>query len=70
MEDNFLMLPKREPTRGGAPLDLLITDREGLVGDGEAGSCLGQSNREMVEFSILGEVRRGPAKLLPWISRG
>jgi len=28
------------------------------------------SDHEVVEFFILGEVRRGPEKLLPWISRG
>jgi len=61
VEDNFLMLPIREPTRGGAPLDLLITDREGLVGDWEAGRCLGQSNNEMVMATM---------KLLPWTSGG
>ena len=47
----------REPTRGAAPLDLLFTNREGLVGDVEAGGCLGQSDHNMVEFSILGGVR-------------
>ena len=61
MEDNFLMLPIREPTRGGALLDLLITDIERLVGDGEVGSCLGQSNNEMVMATM---------KLLPWTSGG
>jgi len=29
------------------------------------GICLGQSDHEMVEFSLLGEIRRGAAKLLP-----
>ena len=32
MEDNFLMQMIKEPTRGAAPLDLLFTNREGLVG--------------------------------------
>ena len=50
MEDNFLMQLVREPTRGAAPLDLLFTNREGLVGDVEVGSCLGQSDHNMVEF--------------------
>jgi len=31
--DNFLMQLVSEPTRGGALLDLLLTNREGLVGD-------------------------------------
>ena len=51
-----------EPTRGGALLDLLFTNREGLVGDVVVGSCLGQSDHEMVELSILGEARKGTSK--------
>ena len=62
MEDSFLMQLVREPTRGGAPLDHLFTNREGLVGDVVVGSCLGQSNHKMVEFSILGKVRKGISK--------
>ena len=52
----------REPTRGAAPLDLLFTNREGLVGGVEVGGCHGQSDHDMVEFSILGGVRRGNSK--------
>ena len=51
-----------EPTRGAAPLDLLFTNRGGLVGDVEVGGCLGQSDHDMVEFSILGRVKRGNSK--------
>ena len=69
MEDNLLMQLVREPTREDAPLDL-FTNREGLVGGVEVESCCGQSDHEMVEFSVLGEVRRGAAKLLPWTSGG
>ncbi|KAK4810673.1 hypothetical protein QYF61_007473 [Mycteria americana] len=56
--DNFLTQLESEPTREGAPLDLLFTNREGLVGDVMVGGCLGQSDHEMIEFLILGEVRR------------
>lgn len=42
------------PTRGGALLDLVFTNRR-TDGDVEARSCLMQSNPAMVEFSILGE---------------
>ena len=52
----------REPTRGGAPLDLLFTNREGLVGGMMTGSCLGQSDHDMVEFLILGEVSKGDSR--------
>uniref|UniRef100_A0A8B9C3Y3 Reverse transcriptase domain-containing protein n=1 Tax=Anser brachyrhynchus TaxID=132585 RepID=A0A8B9C3Y3_9AVES len=62
MEDSFLTQLVREPTRGGAPLDLLFTNSDGLVGDVVVESCLGQSDREMVQFSILGEVRKGTSK--------
>ena len=63
--DKFLTQLVREPTRGGAPLDLLLTNREGLVGDVDVKSCLGHSDHEMVELLILGEPGRGAAKLLP-----
>jgi len=38
----------REPTRGGASLDLLFTNREGLVGDMVVGGHLELSDREMI----------------------
>ena len=62
VEDSFLTQLVSEPTRGGALLDLLFTNREGLVGDVVVGSWLGQGDHEMLEFSILGEVRRGISK--------
>ena len=68
MEDNFLMQMIKEPTRGAAPLDLLFTNREGLVGDVEVGSCLGQSDHNMVEYSILDGARRGNSKTATWNS--
>ena len=46
----------------GALLDLLFTNREGLVGGVKAGDYLGQSDHEIVEFSILGDVRRVTSK--------
>ena len=52
----------RDTSRGAAPLDLLFTNSEGLVGDVEVGSCLEQSDHDMVELSILGRVRRGNSK--------
>ncbi|XP_071886556.1 uncharacterized protein [Anas platyrhynchos] len=42
--------------------DLLFTNTEGLVEDVVVGSCLGQSDHEMLEFSILGEARKGTSK--------
>ncbi|RMC11936.1 hypothetical protein DUI87_11065 [Hirundo rustica rustica] len=58
MEDNFLSQLVSKPTRGGTVLDL-FTNRDGLVGDVGVGGCLGQSDHKTIEFSILGEARRG-----------
>ncbi|GAB0202648.1 hypothetical protein GRJ2_002730400 [Grus japonensis] len=55
VEDNFLTQLVSEPTREDASLDLLFTNREGLVGDVVVGGCLGLSNHEMIEFSIHGK---------------
>ncbi|GAB0209080.1 hypothetical protein GRJ2_003373700 [Grus japonensis] len=62
VEDNFLTQLVGEPTSGGASLNVLFTNREGLVGDVVVGGRLGLSTHEMIEFSILGEVRRGVSK--------
>uniref|UniRef100_A0A8B9ZFV9 Reverse transcriptase domain-containing protein n=1 Tax=Anas platyrhynchos TaxID=8839 RepID=A0A8B9ZFV9_ANAPL len=62
VEDSFLTQLISEPTRGGALLDLLFTNREGLVEDVIVGNSLGQSDHEMVEFSILGGARKGTSK--------
>ena len=61
---NHMLLLVQEPTRGGALLDLLFTNSEGLVRDVKVGDCLGESDHEIVEFSILGDVRRVTSKLL------
>ena len=52
----------REPAREGASLDLLFVNREGLVGVVVVGGHLGHSNHEMIEFSVLGEVRRAVSR--------
>ncbi|GAB0179869.1 mitochondrial enolase superfamily member 1 [Grus japonensis] len=39
--------------RSGVLLDLVLTNKEGLVGDVKAGGSLGCSDHEMVEFRIL-----------------
>ena len=61
MEDNFLTQLVSEPTRGCASLDLLFTNR-GLVGDVVVGGRLGLRDHEMIEFLVLGEVKRGVSK--------
>ena len=65
-EENFLTQLVSKPTWGGASLGLLFTNREGLVGDVVVGGCLGHSDHEMIEFSVHGEAKRGPAKPPPW----
>ncbi|KAK4826884.1 hypothetical protein QYF61_012072 [Mycteria americana] len=61
--DNFLTQLVSEPTREGAPLGLLFTNREGLVSHVMVGGCLGQSDHEMIEFLIRGEAARGVSKI-------
>jgi len=51
--DNFLMQVVEEPTRKDALLDLVLTNKEGLVEDVKVGGRLGCSEHEMVEFRIL-----------------
>jgi len=58
IDDNFLMQVVEEPTRKGALLDLVLTNKEGLVEDVKVGGRLSCSDHEMVEFRILrGESR-------------
>jgi len=53
IKDNFLMQVVEEPTRKGALLNRILTNKEGLVGDVKVGGRLGCSDHEMVEFRIL-----------------
>jgi len=52
VEDHFLMQLVSEPTRGGASLELLFTNREGLVGGVVVRDHLGLSDHEMIR--VLG----------------
>ncbi|GAB0203845.1 hypothetical protein GRJ2_002850100 [Grus japonensis] len=62
-DDNFLLQVIEEPTRRGAMLDLILTNKEGLVGDVKLKGSLGCSDHEMVEFKILRAARRVRSKL-------
>ncbi|PKU47773.1 nipped-b-like protein [Limosa lapponica baueri] len=64
VEDNFLMQLISELTRESALLDLLLVNREELVGEVEVGGRLGHSDHEMIEFSILGETRRKAVRIV------
>jgi len=49
-DDNLLLQVTEEPTRRGAMLDLVLSSKEGLVGDVKLKGSLGCSDPEMVEF--------------------
>ncbi|GAB0181938.1 hypothetical protein GRJ2_000659100 [Grus japonensis] len=68
VEDNFLTQLVREPAREGTLLDLLLANREGLVGDVMVGSRLGHSDDEMRVFNSRRSKEGGSAELLPWTS--
>ncbi|GAB0206425.1 mitochondrial enolase superfamily member 1 [Grus japonensis] len=63
VDDNFLLQVTEEPTRRGAMLDLVLTNKEGLVGDVKLKGSLGCSDHEMVEFRILRAARKALSKL-------
>ncbi|GAB0210007.1 hypothetical protein GRJ2_003466500 [Grus japonensis] len=63
VNDNFLLQVVEEPMRRGAMLDLVLTNKEGLVGDVKLKGSLGCSDHEMVEFRILRAARRAHRKL-------
>ncbi|GAB0202872.1 hypothetical protein GRJ2_002752800 [Grus japonensis] len=63
VDDKFLLQVTEEPTRRGAMLDLIVTNKEGLVGDVKLKGSLGCSDHEMVEFKIVRTVRRAHNKL-------
>ncbi|GAB0193880.1 mitochondrial enolase superfamily member 1 [Grus japonensis] len=63
VDDNFFLHVTEEPTRRGAMLGLILTNKEGLVGDVKLKGSLGCSDHEMVEFKILRAARRAHSKL-------
>jgi len=58
VEEKFPKQLVSEPTRGGASLDSLFTNREGQVGHAVIGVYLGLRDREMIEFSVQGEIKK------------
>ncbi|GAB0178727.1 hypothetical protein GRJ2_000338000 [Grus japonensis] len=63
VNDNFLLQVIEEPTRRSAMLNLVLTNKEGLVGDVKLKGSLGCSDHEMVEFRILRAARKVQGKL-------
>ncbi|GAB0210046.1 hypothetical protein GRJ2_003470400 [Grus japonensis] len=63
IDDNFLLQVIEEPTRRGDVLDLVLTNKEGLVGNVKLKGSLGCSDPEIAEFKILRAARRACSKL-------
>ena len=63
INDNFLLQVIEEPMRRGATLDLVLTNKQGLMGNVKLKGSLGCSDHEMVEFKILRAARRVHSKL-------
>jgi len=62
-EDNFPFQVIEEPTRRGAMLDLVLTNKERLVGNVKLKGSLGCSDHKMVEFKTLRAARQVCSKL-------
>jgi len=63
VDDNFLFQAIEESTRRGAVLDLVISHKERVVGNGRLKGSLGCSDHGMVGFRILRAVRGAHSKL-------
>ncbi|GAB0192596.1 hypothetical protein GRJ2_001724900 [Grus japonensis] len=63
VNDNLPFQVIEKPTRRGAMLDLVLTNKEGLVGNVKLKGSFDYSDHEMVEFKILRAVRRAHSKL-------
>ncbi|GAB0183107.1 hypothetical protein GRJ2_000776000 [Grus japonensis] len=63
VDNNFLIQVLEKPIRKGDMLDLVLTNKEGLVGNMKLKGSLGCSDHEMVEFRILRAARRAHSKL-------
>lgn len=64
VDENFLLQEMQRPRRRSVMLNLVYTKKGGLAGNGKLKSSFGGSDHEMVEFNILGLVRRAHNKLL------
>ncbi|PKU46226.1 pre-mrna-processing factor 17 [Limosa lapponica baueri] len=56
IDDNFFTQLVEEPTRRGALLDLVLTNKEGLVEDIKVRGNLGCSDHRKIEFRIVGSM--------------
>jgi len=53
----------KEPIKRGSMLDLILINKEGLVGNVKLKGRFGCTDHEMVKFKILRAVRRAHSKL-------
>lgn len=53
IDNDFLIQVVEEPTRKDLLFDLMLINKEGLVGNVKVGGSLVYSDHEIVEFSIL-----------------
>lgn len=63
IDDNMLLHVTKEPIRRGVLLDLILTNKDRLVGNMKVKSSLGCTDHEMMEFRTLRERRRVKRKL-------
>jgi len=62
VKDNYLLQVIEKPMRRGGMLDLVLTNKEGLVGNVKVKGSLGCSDHEMMEFKIPRAARRAHTK--------
>jgi len=63
IDDNFLLQVIEDLMSRGAALDLVLTNKEGLVGNVKLRGSLGCSDHEMVKFKFLTAAREAHNKL-------
>ncbi|PKU35647.1 glycerol kinase [Limosa lapponica baueri] len=63
-DDKFLTQVVEEPTRRGVLLDLVLTNKEGLVEDIKVGGSLGCSDHDKTEFRIVGSMCKTTSRTL------
>ncbi|GAB0186642.1 hypothetical protein GRJ2_001129500 [Grus japonensis] len=68
IDDNFLLQVTEEPTRRGAMLDVVLTNKEGLVGDVKLKGSLGAVTTKWWSSRSSGQQGGHTANSLPWTS--
>lgn len=68
IRNNFPVHVMEETTKRVVLMDLVLINKEGLVGDVKVGGSLGCSDHEIAEIRNCGEEARQEVGLQPWIS--